>query len=147
MSERTKAIWLNFPSNPTAAVCDLATFEAAIAFAREHDLILLHDAAYSEITFDGYVAPSVLQATGAKDVALEFGSASKFYNMTGWRIGWVVGLGRGDPRARRREDEPRLGPVHRDPARCDRRTRRPSGRASTSSARPTSAAATSSSRP
>ena len=91
MSERTKAIWLNFPSNPTAAVADLATFEAATAFAREHDLILLHDAAYSEITFDGYVAPSALQAAGAKDVTLEFGSASKFYNMTGWRIGWAAG--------------------------------------------------------
>ena len=91
VSERAKAIWLNFPSNPTAAVADLATFEAATAFAREHDLILLHDAAYSEITFDGYVAPSALQAAGAKDVTLEFGSASKFYNMTGWRIGWAAG--------------------------------------------------------
>ena len=58
VSERTKAIWLNFPSNPTAAVAEFSTFEAAAAFAREHDLILLHDAAYSEITFDGYVAPS-----------------------------------------------------------------------------------------
>ena len=91
MTERTKAIWLNFPSNPTAAVAELPTFEAATAFAREHDLILLHDAAYSEITFDGYVAPSALQAAGAKDVTLEFGSASKFYNMTGWRIGWAAG--------------------------------------------------------
>ena len=91
VSHRTKAIWLNFPSNPTAAVAELPTFEAATAFAREHDLILLHDAAFSEITFDGFVAPSVLQAPGAKQVALEFGSASKFYNMTGWRIGWAAG--------------------------------------------------------
>jgi LL-diaminopimelate aminotransferase len=91
VTERTKAIWLNFPSNPTAAVADLATFERATAFAREHDLLLLHDAAYSEITFDGYVAPSVLQTPGAKDVAVEFGSASKSYNMTGWRIGWAAG--------------------------------------------------------
>ncbi|MCI0633866.1 MAG: LL-diaminopimelate aminotransferase [Actinobacteria bacterium] len=91
VSERTKTVWLNFPSNPTAAVADLTTFEAAVAFARRHDLLLLHDAAYSEITFDGYVAPSVLQAPGAKDVALEFGSTSKFYNMTGWRIGWAAG--------------------------------------------------------
>jgi LL-diaminopimelate aminotransferase len=89
--ERTKTLWLNFPTNPTAAVADLDTFETAVAFAREHDLLLLHDAAYSEITFDGYVAPSVLQVSGAKDVALEFGSASKFYNMTGWRIGWAAG--------------------------------------------------------
>ena len=93
VSDRTKVLWLNFPSNPTAAVADLATFELAVAFAREHDMLLLHDAAYTEITFDGYVAPSVLQATGAKDVALEFGSASKSYNMTGWRIGWVAGSG------------------------------------------------------
>jgi LL-diaminopimelate aminotransferase len=88
---RTKTIWLNFPSNPTAAVADLDTFERAVAFAREHDLLLLHDAAYTEITFDGYVAPSALQVPGAKDVSLEFGSASKFYNMTGWRIGWAAG--------------------------------------------------------
>ena len=91
VSERTKALWLNFPSNPTAAVAEPATFEEAVAFAREHDLVLLHDAAYEEITFDGYVAPSALQAPGAKDVALEFGSASKSFNMTGWRIGWAAG--------------------------------------------------------
>lgn len=91
VSGRTKALWLSFPSNPTAAVADAPTFDASVEFAREHDLLLLHDAAYSEITFDGYVAPSVLQVPGAKHVALEFGSASKSYNMTGWRIGWAVG--------------------------------------------------------
>ncbi|MFM8944946.1 MAG: LL-diaminopimelate aminotransferase [Actinomycetota bacterium] len=91
VSDRTKLLWLNFPTNPTAAVCDLSTFEEAVAFARERDLLLVHDNAYSEITFDGYVAPSVLQVPGAKDVAIEFGSLSKVYNMTGWRIGWVVG--------------------------------------------------------
>ncbi|HSD48603.1 MAG TPA: LL-diaminopimelate aminotransferase [Actinomycetota bacterium] len=91
LSERTKVLWLNFPTNPTAAVADLDTFETAVGFAREQDLLLLHDAAYSEITFDGYVAPSALQAPGAKDVALEFGSTSKLFNMTGWRIGWAAG--------------------------------------------------------
>lgn len=91
VSDRTKLLWLNFPTNPTAAVAEPETFAEAVAFARAHDLVLLHDAAYSEITFDGYVAPSVLQVPGAADVALEFGSASKTYNMTGWRIGWVVG--------------------------------------------------------
>ncbi len=91
VSGRAKAIWLNFPANPTAAVAGPATFEEAVGFARDHDLLLLHDAAYSEITFDGYVAPSVLQTPGAKEVALEFGSTSKTYNMTGWRIGWAVG--------------------------------------------------------
>jgi LL-diaminopimelate aminotransferase len=91
VSERTKVMWLNFPTNPTAAVAEPGTFEEAVAFARQSDLLLLHDAAYSEITFDGYVAPSVLQVPGAKDVALEFGSTSKSFNMTGWRIGWAVG--------------------------------------------------------
>ncbi len=91
VSERTKMLWLSFPTNPTAAVADLTTFEEAVAFAREHELLLLHDAAYSEITYDGYVAPSALQVSGAKEVALEFGSTSKSFNMTGWRIGWVAG--------------------------------------------------------
>jgi LL-diaminopimelate aminotransferase len=93
-NERTTMLWLNYPTNPTAAVADLALFERAVAFASEHDLLLAHDAAYSEITFDGYVAPSVLQAPGAKDVAVEFGSLSKTYNMTGWRIGYAVGNAR-----------------------------------------------------
>jgi LL-diaminopimelate aminotransferase len=91
VSDRTKILWLNYPSNPTAAVAELADFDRAVAFAREHDLLLAHDAAYSEITFDGYVAPSILQVPGAADVAVEFGSLSKHYNMTGWRIGYVVG--------------------------------------------------------
>jgi LL-diaminopimelate aminotransferase len=87
----TSLLWLGYPSNPTGAVADLAFFEEAVAAARRHDLLLCHDAAYSEITFDGYVAPSVLQVPGAKDVAVEFGSLSKTYNMTGWRLGYVVG--------------------------------------------------------
>ena len=85
---RAKILWLNYPSNPTAAVTDLAFFERAVAFARGHDLLLAHDAAYSEITYEGYVAPSVMQVDGARDVAIEFHSLSKGYNMTGWRIGW-----------------------------------------------------------
>jgi LL-diaminopimelate aminotransferase len=89
--ERTKLLWLGFPSNPTAAVAELPVFHEAVAFAREHDLLLAHDAAYSELTFDGFVAPSVLQVPGAKDVAVEFGSVSKTFNMTGWRVGWAVG--------------------------------------------------------
>jgi LL-diaminopimelate aminotransferase len=86
-----KLLWLNYPSNPTAAVAEVGFFEEAVAFARRHGLLLCHDAAYVEVTFDGYRAPSVLQARGAKEVAVEFGSLSKTYNMTGWRIGWVVG--------------------------------------------------------
>ncbi len=91
VTAKTKVLWLGFPSNPTAAVVELPAFEEAVGFAREHDLLLAHDAAYSEMTYDGYVAPSVLQVPGAKDVAVEFGSASKTYNMTGWRVGWAVG--------------------------------------------------------
>jgi len=90
-TSRTKLLWLNYPSNPTAAVTDRDLFDRAVALARRHDLLLCHDAAYTEITFDGYVAPSVLESPGAKDVAVEFGSLSKTYNMTGWRVGYAVG--------------------------------------------------------
>jgi LL-diaminopimelate aminotransferase len=91
VSEATKILWLNYPSNPTAGVAELAFFEEAVAFAREHGLLLAHDAAYTELTYDGFVAPSALQVPEAKDVAVEFGSVSKTHNMTGWRVGWVVG--------------------------------------------------------
>jgi LL-diaminopimelate aminotransferase len=89
--ERARVLWLNYPSNPTAACVDVGFFEEAVAFCRANDLLLAHDAAYTEITFDGYVAPSVLQVDGAMDCAIEFGSLSKTYNMTGWRVGWVAG--------------------------------------------------------
>jgi LL-diaminopimelate aminotransferase len=94
IADKARVMWLNYPSNPTAATVDLDFFAAAVGFARAHDVLLAHDAAYSEITFDGYVAPSVLQADGAMEVAVEFGSLSKTYNMTGWRIGWVAGAAR-----------------------------------------------------
>ena len=89
--DRAKVLWLNYPSNPTAACVDGSFFADAVAFCRANDLLLAHDAAYTEITYDGYVAPSALQADGALEVAIEFGSLSKTYNMTGWRIGWVAG--------------------------------------------------------
>jgi LL-diaminopimelate aminotransferase len=89
--ERARVLWINYPSNPTAACVDKSFFEEAVAFARANDLLLAHDAAYTEITFDGYVAPSVLEVDGAMDCAIEFHSLSKTYNMTGWRIGWVAG--------------------------------------------------------
>ncbi len=91
VSKRTRLLWLNFPSNPTGAVASPELFDRAVAFAREHELLLAHDAAYSEITFDRYVAPSILQVPGAKDLAVEFNSLSKSNNMTGWRIGFCVG--------------------------------------------------------
>jgi LL-diaminopimelate aminotransferase len=91
VADRAKLLWLNYPSNPTAAVATLDQLEQAVRFAADHDLLLAHDNAYSEITYDGFVAPSILQAPGALEVALEFGSLSKIFNMTGWRIGWAVG--------------------------------------------------------
>ena len=89
--ERARLLWLNYPSNPTGACVDPGFFESAVDLCLQRDLLLAHDAAYTEITFDGYVAPSVLQVEGAMDCAVEFHSLSKTYNMTGWRIGWVAG--------------------------------------------------------
>ena len=86
-----KVMWLNYPNNPTGAVAEKAYYEEAIAFAREYDIGLLHDAAYSEVVFDGYKALSFLEVEGAKDVGIEFHSLSKCFNMTGWRFGSAVG--------------------------------------------------------
>lgn len=91
VARKAKIMFLNYPNNPTAAVADLAFFEEAVAFCRRHDILLCHDAAYTETTYDGYVAPSILQVPGAKDIAVEFHSLSKPFNMTGWRLGFVVG--------------------------------------------------------
>jgi LL-diaminopimelate aminotransferase len=89
--QRARVLWLNYPSNPTAATVTKEFFERAVAFCLEHELLLAHDAAYTEVTFDGYVAPSILEARGAFECAVEFHSLSKTYNMTGWRVGWVCG--------------------------------------------------------
>jgi LL-diaminopimelate aminotransferase len=91
VADRAPILWLGYPANPTAAVASLEQLEQAVRFAADHQVLLAHDNAYSEITYDGFVAPSVLQVPGAVDTAVEFGSLSKIYNMTGWRIGWVVG--------------------------------------------------------
>ncbi len=88
---RPKMLLLNFPSNPTAQCVDLAFFERVVAIAREHQIWVIQDLAYADIVFDGYVAPSILQVPGAKEVAVEFFSLSKSYNMPGWRIGFMVG--------------------------------------------------------
>ncbi len=88
---RVKAMWFNYPNNPTGATCTVADYDRLIAFARKWGIILCADSAYTEMGFDGYVAPSFLEATGAKDVGVEFHSLSKTYNMTGWRLGWVAG--------------------------------------------------------
>jgi LL-diaminopimelate aminotransferase len=91
IAKKAKVLWLNYPNNPTGAIADLEFFERAVAFARTHDLAILHDGPYSEVAFDGYVPVSFLQVDGAKDVGIEFHSLSKSYNMTGWRIGMAVG--------------------------------------------------------
>ncbi len=82
---------IGFPSNPTAMCVELDFFERVVALAREHDIMVVHDLAYADITFDGWKAPSIMQVPGARDVAVEFFTMSKSYNMAGWRIGFMVG--------------------------------------------------------
>jgi len=89
--EKSRLLFLNYPNNPTSAVAPREFFERSVAFAHERGILIAQDAAYSEITFDGYVAPSLLEVDGAKEVTVEFHSLSKTYNMTGWRIGFAVG--------------------------------------------------------
>ncbi|RLC97716.1 MAG: LL-diaminopimelate aminotransferase [Chloroflexi bacterium] len=91
LADRAKLIWLDYPNNPTGATAPLEFFAEAVAFAREHDLLICHDAPYCDLTYDGYVAPSILQVEGAREVAIEFNSLSKLYNMAGWRVGMAVG--------------------------------------------------------
>ncbi len=86
-----KLLIMSFPHNPTTATVDLAFFEKVVAFAREHHLLLIHDFAYADLTFDGYRAPSLLQVPGAKEIGVEFFTLSKSYNMPGWRVGFAVG--------------------------------------------------------
>jgi alanine-synthesizing transaminase len=86
-----KLLILSFPHNPTTAVVDAEFFTKIVAFAQEHDLIVIHDFAYADLTFDGYQAPSFLQTPGAKDIGVEFFTLSKSYNMPGWRVGFAVG--------------------------------------------------------
>ena len=116
-------MFLNYPNNPTGGTADLPFFESVVELAREHDLVIAQDAAYNEMYF-GHPAPSLLQVPGAKDVAIEFHSLSKTFNMTGWRVGFAIGgapliaaLGPG-------EGQHRLGHLHRDPVRRQDRARR-----------------------
>jgi len=91
VASRAKILWLNYPNNPTSAVAGIDFYKQAVDFAREHDLLLCHDAAYSQVTYTGVPAPSVLQAPGAKAVAVEFNSLSKSHNMAGWRVAAAIG--------------------------------------------------------
>ena len=91
VARSAKILWLNYPNNPTGAVASLEFLERAVAFARRNELLVCHDNPYCDVVFDGYSAPSILQVPDAMDVALEFNSLSKTYNMAGWRIGMAVG--------------------------------------------------------
>ena len=91
VAQKTKLMWINYPNNPTGAVADLRFFEKVVVFAKKYDIAVCHDGPYTEVAFDGYEPVSFLQARGARDVGVEFHSLSKSYNMTGWRIGMVVG--------------------------------------------------------
>ena len=91
IAKKAKLMFINYPNNPTSAVADISFFNSVVAFAKQHNIIVCHDAAYTEMTFDGYKPISFLEAEGAKEVGIEFHSLSKTYNMTGWRIGFAVG--------------------------------------------------------
>ncbi|MBU1037911.1 MAG: LL-diaminopimelate aminotransferase [Candidatus Omnitrophica bacterium] len=88
---KVRMIFINYPNNPTGAVCDKRFFAHVVEFAKKHDIIVCHDAAYSEMGYDGYKAPSIFEVEGAKEVAIEFHSLSKTFNMTGWRLGFACG--------------------------------------------------------
>jgi len=94
VAQRAKLLWLNYPNNPTAATAELDFFHKVVDFARRHDLAVCHDAPYTEVAFDGYRPVSFMQVPGAREVGVEFHSLSKSYNMTGWRVGMVVGNAR-----------------------------------------------------
>src|SRR5664279_6211166 len=91
MNPRPKLLILNFPANPTTQCVDVAFFERLVPLCRELGIYIIHDLAYADLVFDGYRAPSILEVPGAKDIAVEFFTLSKSYNMAGWRIGYMVG--------------------------------------------------------
>ncbi len=91
VADRARVLWINYPNNPTGAPATLDFFERVVHFARRHDIIVLHDLAYADVAYDGYVPPSFLEVPGATDVGIEFNSLSKTYNMTGWRVGMAAG--------------------------------------------------------
>ena len=93
ITKKTKYIWVNFPSNPTGQVATLDDLKKIVQIAKKHKVAIIYDNAYSEITFDGFIAPSILQIPGAKDIAVEIGSFSKMSSFAGFRMGWIVGNG------------------------------------------------------
>jgi alanine-synthesizing transaminase len=121
---KPKMIVLGFPSNPTAQCVELDFFERVVALAKQHDILVVHDLAYADIVYDGWKAPSIMQVPGAKDVAVEFFTLSKSYNMAGWRIGFMVGNRRARRRAGAHQELPRLRHVHAAAGGGDRGARR-----------------------
>ncbi len=95
IARKAKLLWINYPNNPTGGLATLEFFAELVDYCKRFDILLCHDHAYSEMAYDGYKPPSVLQVPGAKDIAIEFHSLSKSYNMTGWRVGFVVGNAQG----------------------------------------------------
>lgn len=91
VAKKAKLMWLNYPNNPTGAVAPYAFFEKVVDFAAEHQVVIAHDAPYVDVCYDNYIAPSILEVPGSRDVAVEFNSLSKTYNMAGWRVGVAVG--------------------------------------------------------
>ncbi len=89
--KKSRILWINYPNNPTGAVAELPFFEKVIAFGKKHGILIAHDAPYTDVCFDGYQASSIMQVPGAKEIAIEFNSLSKTYNMAGWRLGMAVG--------------------------------------------------------
>lgn len=91
IAQKAKVMFINYPNNPTSATAPVEFFQEAVDFCKKYNILLAHDMAYSEIYFEGYTSPSIFNAKGAEDIAIEFHSFSKSYNMTGWRLGWVLG--------------------------------------------------------
>ena len=127
MQPRPKLLILNFPANPTTQCVELSFFERIVALCRDLGIYIVHDLAYADIVFDGYRAPSVLEVPGAKDIAVEFFTLSKSYNMPGWRVGFMVGNPKPGCRAGQDQELFRLRHVHSDPGRSNLRHRRPTG--------------------
>lgn len=91
VAKKAKLMFLNYPNNPTGAIASLDFYKKVVDFAKKYDILVCHDSAYQDLSFDGYLAPSFLEVPDAKEIGIEFGSCSKPYNMTGWRIGWAAG--------------------------------------------------------
>ncbi len=116
MASKARLMFLNYPNNPTGAVVPEGFFELVVSFAREHEILVVHDNAYSETTYDGYVAPSFLATPGAREVGVEVFSLSKGFNMTGWRCAAILGNAEAIGAYWRLKTQRRLRPLRRDPA-------------------------------